>query len=75
MHANDSKQPLGSGVDRHENIGQGLIGESGFEALMSHNAFNKTPFLLEVPGFANKGPDKSNIDILKTIRSRINSRG
>ncbi|MEC9308543.1 MAG: deoxyribonuclease IV [Chloroflexota bacterium] len=73
VHANDSKQPLGSGIDRHENIGQGLIGESGFAALMSHSTLDNTPFLLEVPGFAGKGPDRSNIDILKTIRSRIDS--
>ena len=74
VHANDSKQPLGSGIDRHENIGQGLIGESGFEALMSHSTLSNTPFLLEVPGFTGKGPDRDNIDILKTIRSRIDSR-
>ena len=30
IHANDSKCPLGGGVDRHENIGEGYIGREGF---------------------------------------------
>jgi deoxyribonuclease-4 len=71
VHANDSKQPCGSGVDRHDNIGEGLIGEAGFEAIMGHAAFRDVPFFLEVPGFEGKGPDQRNIDILKNIRHRV----
>lgn len=71
VHANDSKQPCGSGVDRHDNIGEGLIGEAGFEAIMGHPAFRDVPFFLEVPGFEGKGPDQRNIDILKDIRHRV----
>ncbi len=71
VHANDSKQPCGSGVDRHDNIGEGLIGEAGFEAIMGHPAFHDVPFFLEVPGFEGKGPDQRNIDILKDIRHRV----
>ena len=73
VHANDSKTPLGSGVDRHENIGEGSLGESGFEIIMGHPAFREVPFLLEVPGFTSesKGPDKENVDILKGVRQRI----
>jgi len=71
VHANDSKQPCGSGVDRHDNIGEGLIGEAGFEAIMGHPAFRDVPFFLEVPGFEGKGPDQRNIDILKNIRYRV----
>ena len=71
VHANDSKQPCGSGVDRHDNIGEGLIGEAGFEAIMGHPAFRDVPFFLEVPGFEGKGPDRRNIDILKDIRQRV----
>jgi len=71
VHANDSKQPCGSGVDRHDNIGEGLIGEAGFEAIMGHPAFRNVPFFLEVPGFEGKGPDQRNIDILKNIRHRV----
>ena len=67
VHANDSKIPLGGGVDRHENIGEGHIGMDGFHVIMSHPAFRDVPFLLEVPGFEKKGPDRKNIDILHSI--------
>ena len=73
VHANDSKYPLGAGVDRHENIGQGYLGLQTFENLMSNAAFRDLPFLLEVPGAEKKGPDKENLDILKAIRSRVAS--
>ena len=58
VHANDSKVELGSGRDRHENIGDGQIGVDGFRRIMHHRAFKDVPFLLEVPGFGDgKGPD------------------
>jgi deoxyribonuclease-4 len=71
VHANDSKVDLGGGVDRHENIGQGFIGEEGFETLFSHEAFANVPMLLEVPGFEKNGPDQQNVDILRDIRRRV----
>ena len=70
VHANDSKTELGSGVDRHENIGHGHIGEQGFANIMSHPAFAGVPFLLEVPGIEGGGPDRINVDALKSIRDR-----
>ena len=69
VHANDSKCPLGGGVDRHENIGEGHIGRDGFETIVAHPAFADVPLLLEVPGFAKKGSDRENIELLKDIRS------
>ena len=71
VHANDAKVEFGSGVDRHENIGEGYIGIEGFETIMGHAAFADVPFLLEVPGKDKKGPDKPNIDLLKDIRERL----
>lgn len=71
VHANDSKVPFASGVDRHENIGEGHIGEEGFRAIIGHSAFSDIPFFLEVPGFEKNGPDKKNIDRLKSIRSML----
>ena len=71
VHANDSKRVCGSGVDRHDNIGDGFIGEEGFAAIMANSAFAEVPFLLEVPGFEGKGPDQQNMDILKKIRSQV----
>lgn len=71
VHANDSKCPLTGGVDRHENIGEGHIGLDGFENILAHPAFADVPFLLEVPGFDNEGPDRRNVDILKSVRDRV----
>jgi deoxyribonuclease-4 len=70
VHANDSKVELGSGRDRHENIGEGLIGIEGFRRILHHPGFTDVPFLLEVPGFGPdaKGPDQQNIDLLKQLR-------
>ncbi len=68
VHANDSKCPLAGGLDRHENIGEGHIGREGFENIVAHPVFADVPFLLEVPGFENEGPDRRNVEILKAIR-------
>ncbi len=68
VHANDSMRDRGSSVDRHDNIGEGLIGKEGFLNIMSHSAFADVPFYLEVPGFEKDGPDKPNVDALKAIR-------
>ena len=57
VHANDAKVGFGSGVDRHENIGEGHIGVKGFETIMAYPAYRDIPFILEVPGFDGKGPD------------------
>ena len=71
VHANDSKQLCGSGVDRHDNIGEGHIGEDGFAAIMGNPAFREVPFFLEVPGFEGDGPDRRNVEILKNLRHQL----
>jgi deoxyribonuclease-4 len=71
VHANDSKVELGSGRDRHENIGEGQIGLDGFRRIIGHRAFKDVPFLLEVPGLESKGPDQANIDVLKKLRAEV----
>jgi deoxyribonuclease-4 len=65
LHVNDSKTAFDSKSDRHENIGEGRIGLSGFKALAKEKHFRELPWLLEVPGFTGGGPDKRNVDILK----------
>jgi deoxyribonuclease-4 len=67
VHANDSKAGLGSGLDRHENIGEGQIGVDGFRTITAHPAFRNVPFILEVPGYEGKGPDRRNVDTLRAI--------
>jgi deoxyribonuclease IV len=70
VHANDSKTPLGSGIDRHENIGRGCIGEEAFERMLTHAALRDLPFLLEVPGLDGNGPDLENISIMRRLAGR-----
>jgi len=47
VHVNDSKGDLGDHKDRHEHIGQGQIGETGFKAMLAHPALRKVNFILE----------------------------
>ena len=49
MHLNDSKKELGSHVDRHDNIGKGLIGTTFFEKVMTDSRFDNMPLILETP--------------------------
>ena len=67
IHANDSRDTLASFRDRHENIGQGLVGLSVFENLLNHPALKEKPFIIETPGFDGNGPDRKNIEILKNM--------
>jgi deoxyribonuclease IV len=49
VHLNDSKGDLGSGLDRHEHIGLGSIGENGFLHILSHGDIKKLPLICETP--------------------------
>ncbi len=49
IHVNDSKGSIGEGKDRHEHIGMGHIGNSGFRALLSYESTRHLPFILETP--------------------------
>ena len=44
IHANDSKNPLGSGVDRHEQIGLGHLGLGTFQRLLDDSPTRRHPF-------------------------------
>lgn len=70
VHANDSKAPFMSAIDRHENIGQGYMGEKGFEIIVNHPKLKKLPYIIETPGFDQKGPDRKNLDILRSLVKR-----
>ncbi len=49
IHLNDSKGDLGSGLDRHEHIGLGAIGEEGFRHILHHPAVRSLPLICETP--------------------------
>lgn len=67
IHANNSKVPLASNKDRHENIGQGMIGEEAFARMLAHPRLRPVPWILEVPGMENNGPDAANLAILRRL--------
>lgn len=69
IHANDSKKGLGSRLDRHENIGQGAIGERNFRRILNHPDLRGKPFILETP-VDNEGDDRRNIEALKKLCRR-----
>ena len=49
VHVNDTKGDRGSGLDRHEHIGMGFIGETGFRRILHHPAFKNLPLVCETP--------------------------
>lgn len=49
IHLNDSKKGVGSRVDRHESIGQGMLGEAFFARMMKDPRFDDMPIILETP--------------------------
>lgn len=49
LHLNDCRGDRGGHLDRHEHIGKGKIGISGFRNLLSHPFFRKLPMILETP--------------------------
>ena len=49
VHLNDSKGELGNGLDRHQHIGRGFIGESGFRELLKNSIIKQLPLILETP--------------------------
>lgn len=66
FHFNDSKKGLGSRVDRHEQIGKGLIGLKAFELFMNDSRFCKIPKIIETPKEKGKedDSDKTNLNRL-----------
>ena len=50
IHANDSRDPVGAGRDRHCPIGTGTIGDQGFTAILAHPALATLPIITETTG-------------------------
>jgi deoxyribonuclease IV len=66
VHANDSKTPRSSRVDRHAHIGAGHIGLEGFRRILTHPKLRRKPFILETP-IDKPGDDRTNLDTLKKL--------
>jgi len=72
IHLNDSKREIGSRIDRHENIGQGFIGEKAFKLLVNDSRLHDIPKVLETPkGKGDKDWDQINLAKLREfLRNR-----
>lgn len=55
FHLNDSKNDLGTRVDRHEAIGKGTLGDPAFKLLLQDQRWRDLPGCLETPHKDNKG--------------------
>ncbi len=60
IHLNDSKGDRGSGLDRHEHIGMGFIGEDGFRRILHNPVFSSLPLVCETP-VDERRDDRGNI--------------
>jgi deoxyribonuclease IV len=69
LHANDAKAPLGSNRDRHDNIGDGLMGE-GLGVFLADARVQDLPVVLEVPGADGHGPNAEEIQKLRDLHAR-----
>ena len=68
FHLNDSKQGLGSRVDRHAHIGRGKLGLEAFRLLLADRRFRKIPMYLETPKEQENGVEMDVVN-LQTLRS------
>ena len=69
LHVNDSKTPLGSNRDRHDNIGDGLMGNK-LAVFLGHPKLQGLPALLEVPGADGHGPDLEQMTKLRKLYAK-----
>ena len=67
LHLNDSKDGLGSEKDNHQHIGEGNIGDEGFENVVNCGEFDDLPMILETPT-NGKGYSENLEHVLDLVR-------
>lgn len=65
-HCNDAKAARGSRLDRHEHIGQGMIGVEPFRRLLNDKRFSHCAFVAETPA-DEPGDEERNVRVLKSL--------
>lgn len=66
VHINDSKNPLSSHKDRHENIGFGTIGFDNLINVIYNERLQNVPKILETPYVGENAPYKEEIEMIKS---------
>ncbi len=76
FHLNDSRQELGSRIDRHQHIGRGAIGLEGFRNLLRDRRFQHVPMYLETPKGEENGADLDtiNLQVLRQLATDLPDR-
>jgi deoxyribonuclease-4 len=69
LHVNDAKAPVGSNLDRHANILEGLMGEQ-LGVFLGHPKLQGLPAILEVAGKDDRGPDEDEIRKTRELHAR-----
>ena len=69
LHVNDAASALGSNLDRHASVGEGLMG-SRIDVFLAHPAFQGLPAILETPGPDGHGPDAEEVRRLRDLHRR-----
>ncbi len=67
-HLNDSKEPRGSGKDRHGSLGEGELGLTPFSCIVNDSSWERIPCLLETP--KEDDGDRRNLSLLRKMRGR-----
>jgi len=67
VHLNDSKTPLGSRRDRHENIGIGHIGLPAFRRILSDHRLQNIPIVIETPSFESTEIWTKEVEVLNQL--------
>jgi deoxyribonuclease-4 len=69
IHMNDSRHPLGSRKDRHDDIGKGTLGPEPFRRIMLDERLSEVPKILETPkGDDPVAADRANLELLRSFR-------
>jgi deoxyribonuclease IV len=67
LHVNDSKTPLDSNRDRHDRVGDGLIGD-GLATFLGHPALQSLPAIVET--WEDMGRDTEDLDRMRALRRK-----
>jgi deoxyribonuclease IV len=67
LHLNDSKNALGSNKDRHEHIGEGMIGLEGFRGIVNDPRLAGLPAILETEKDPDGEQDRRNLATLRDL--------
>ena len=70
FHLNDSKGTLGNRKDRHEHVGKGGIGLSGFAHILNDPRFAGVPMIIETDKSDDMHEDVENLAVLRGLLER-----